>query len=365
MKLKTRSVALTLATAQLLAACAPSTKPDHEEVRPVRAVVAGQTAGTVGATYSGEIRARYESGLGFRNAGKIVARLVEVGSHVRRGQALLELDSSQEQLMATSAGADVDAARSRVAQLQVDVKRTEPLLARQFASQAELDQQRLALDQAQAQLRSALARQQLSHNQRGFDTLVADRDGVVSAIHAEAGQVVAAGQAVLTVAADGEREVAISIPESRVDELRRAGKLVVSVWAHPGQTWSGTLRELAPDTDSVTRTYSARIAIALPDPAALRLGMTASVLAPDVDGSSAIRLPLTAVVDRDGKRLVWVVDQRSGRVAAREVKLGSAQNDEVLVSSGLAGGETVVSAGVHMLQPGQRVQLVAAAGGGK
>jgi len=336
----------------------------------VRTVVAGRKEGTVGATYSGEIRVRYESQIGFRTAGKIVARLVDVGSHVKRGQLLLQLDPTQETLQVAAAGAEVDAAKSRVAQARVDVKRIEQLLARNFASQAELDQQRLALDQAEAQLRSAVARQQLNANLRGFTTLVADRDGVVSAISAEAGQVVAAGQPVVTVAADGEREVAISIPESRIDELRKAKELQVAVWAHPGKSWTGTLRELAPDTDSVTRTYSARISIQQPDPALLRLGMTATVFAADVDGNSAIRLPLTAIVDREGGRQVWVVDPKTSSVAARKVKLGSAQNDSVLVVGGLADGETVVSAGVHMLQPGQRVKLadavaVSAVGGSK
>jgi RND family efflux transporter MFP subunit len=331
-------------------------------VRPVRTVVAGQSTGAVGAAYSGEIRARYESRLGFRTGGKIVARLVEVGSHVTRGQPLMRLDTAQETLQLVAAGAEADAARSRVAQARVDVQRTEQLLARQFASQAELDHQRLALQQAEAQLRSALAREQLNANQRGYTTLVADRDGVVSALLAEAGQVVAPGQTVATVAADGEREVSISIPEQRVDELRNARTLQVSVWAHPGRSWNGTLRELAPDTDSVTRTYSARIAIVDPDPALLRLGMTASVLAPDVDGKGAVRLPLTAVVDENGKRRVWVVDRQTQRVNAREVQVGSAQNDSVLITGGLSGGETVVSAGVHMLQPNQRVLL---GGGGK
>jgi RND family efflux transporter MFP subunit len=345
-----------------LSACSPAPTEQHEEVRPVRTVVAGQSTGAVGAAYSGEIRARYESRLGFRTGGKIVARLVEVGSHVTRGQPLMRLDTAQETLQLVAAGAEADAARSRVAQARVDVQRTEQLLARQFASQAELDHQRLALQQAEAQLRSALAREQLNANQRGYTTLVADRDGVVSALLAEAGQVVAPGQTVATVAADGEREVSISIPEQRVDELRNARTLQVSVWAHPGRSWKGTLRELAPDTDSVTRTYSARIAIKDPDPALLRLGMTASVLAPDVDGKGAVRLPLTAVVDENGKRRVWVVDRQTQRVNAREVQVGSAQNDSVLITGGLSGGETVVSAGVHMLQPNQRVLL---AGGGK
>lgn len=346
-----------MSAAAALTGCSPAPNEKHEEVRPVRTIVAGQSADTVGATYSGEIRARYESQLGFRTGGKIVARLVEVGSHVKRGQPLMQLDPAQETLQLVAAGADVDAARSRAAQAKVDLQRTEQLLARQFASQAELDHQRLALQQAEAQLHSAQARQQLNVNQRGYTILVADRDGVVSGLQAEAGQVVAAGQTVATVAADGEREVAISIPEQRVDELRKARSVQVSVWAHPGRSWTGTLRELAPDTDSVTRTYSARIAIADPDPALLRLGMTASVLAPEVDGKGAIRLPLTAIVDDGRQRRVWVVDRQTRRVAARAVRLGSAQNDSVLVIGGLAGGETVVSAGVHMLQPNQRVLL--------
>jgi RND family efflux transporter MFP subunit len=357
-----RKAALAIGAASLLAGCSKAPVAQHEEVRPVRTVVVGQSNGTVGATYSGEIRARYESQLGFRTGGKIVARLVEVGSHVKRGQALLQLDTAQESLQLAAAGAEADAARSRVGQARLDLRRSEALLMHQFASQAEVDHQRLALDQAEAQLRSATARQQFNANQRGYTTLVADRDGVVSSLRAEAGQVVAAGQSIVTVAADGEREVTISVPESRVDELRQARGLQVAVWAHPGQNWTGTLRELAPDTDSTTRTYSARISIAQPDPALLRLGMTASVFAPDVDGKSAIRLPLTAIVDGGAKRSVWVVDTKSKRVAVRDVKLGSAQNDSVLVTSGLAGGETVVTAGVHMLQPNQQVLL---AGGGK
>lgn len=365
-----RAAALIIIAAQLLAACTPHSASEHADVRPVRTVVAGRTAGSVGATYSGEIRARYESQLGFRTAGKIVARMVEVGSHVKRGQPLFQLDPTQETLQVAAAGAEADAARGRVDQARVDVRRTEQLLAQNFASQAELDQQRLALNQAEAQLRSAQARQQLNANLRGFTTLLADRDGVVSAINAEAGQVVAAGLSIVTVAADGEREVSISIPESRVDELRKASTLTITAWAHPDKSWTGKLRELAPDADSITRTYSARISIQDADPDLLRLGMTASVIAPDVDGIGVVRVPLTAIVDHEHGRQVWVVDPKTSRVIAREVKLGAAQNDSVIVVGGLAGGETVVSAGVHMLQPGQQVKVaeavaVAKAGGVK
>jgi len=355
-----RTVAIGLGLALLTAGCGRKEEPPYEEIRPVRSIVVGVSSGSVGATYSGEILARYESKLGFQTSGRVVARLVEVGSQVKRGQVLMRLDPAQETLHVVSAVADVDAARSRVAQNKVDLERSEQLLARKFASQAEVDQQRLALTQAESQLKSAIAQQHIKQNQRDYTTLVADRAGVVTAINAEAGQVVGAGQAVVTVAADGEREVLVSIPESRVDELRRARSLRISIWALPGKTYSGALRELAPDTDSVTRTYSARISVKDAD-SALRLGMTASVFAPDVEGADAIRLPLTAIYDKDGQAQVWLVDSKTAQVALRAVKLGAVQNDTVLVASGLAGGEVVVTAGVHMLHPGQRVKAPRAA----
>jgi multidrug efflux system membrane fusion protein len=347
-----------LGAALLTGACGQKKEPAHEEVRPVRSIVAGESSGSVGATYSGQVQARYESKLGFQASGRIVARLGEIGGHVKRGQPLMRLDPAQEALQVVAAVASVDAAKSRVAQNRVDLQRTEQLLARKFASQAEVDQHRLALAESQSQLKSAMAQQQIRVNQRGYTELVADRDGVVAAIHAEAGQVVSAGQQVVTLAADGEREVLVSVPESRVDELRRAKTLQVSLWARPGRRYEGLLRELAPDADSVTRTYSARIAVKDAD-RALMLGMTASVFVPDVEGASAIRLPLTAIHHRDGQAVVWVIDGESSRVAPRPVALGSAQNDSVLVADGLQGGETVVTAGVHMLHEGQKVKPAA------
>jgi RND family efflux transporter MFP subunit len=174
-------------------------------------------------------------------------------------------------------------------------------------------------------------------------------------VSAEAGQVVSAGQQVVTVAADGEREVLVSVPESRVDELRKGRTFDVSVWALPGRTYAATLRELAPDTDSVTRTYSARFSMKNAD-RALLLGMTASVSMPDVGTTAAIRLPLTAIHYQDRQPLVWVVDSRTSQVATRAVKVGAAQNDAVLIDGGLREGEVVVTAGVHMLHAGQRVK---------
>lgn len=348
-----------LALLPLVAACVHDKPVAVEETRPVRSTVVAVSDGTVGATYSGVVEARHESKLGFQTSGKVIARLVEVGSTVRRGQPLMRLDPAQQTLQVVASSADVDAARSRVEQSRVEVQRSEQLLARQFASQAELDQHKLALAEAESHLKSALARQQINVNQRGYTELVADRDGVVAAIGAEAGQVVSAGQQLVTIAGDGEREVVVSIPESRVDELRRAQRLQVSLWAQPERRYEGRLRELAPDTDKVTRTYSARITVKQPD-RALMLGMTASVHAADVEGQRAIRLPLTAIHDLGGQPQVWIVDPATSRVSARPVQLGAAHDDAVIVSKGLAGGETVVTAGVHMLHAGQPVRPLAA-----
>ena len=358
-----------LAIALLVVGCGRKEEAKIESVRPVVSMTVGMADGSVGATYSGEIQARYQSKLGFRVSGKIVERFVEVGGHVSRGQVLMRLDPEQEVLRAEVDTAQLEAARSRAAQNRIDLERTERLFSKRFASQAELDQQRLALAQSEAQLKAALAQQQLALNQQSYTRLVADRSGVITAIHAEVGQVVSGGQPVLVLAGDGEREVVVSIPESRVAEIRSAKAMSVSLWARSGKSYRGKLRELAPDTDSVTRTYMARITVLDPD-AELRLGMTASVFTPDVDAASAIRLPLTAIHNKDGQPLVWVVDRATSQVATRAVKLGTAQNDAVLITQGLSIGETVVTVGVHMLYAGQKVRIVDSAdlladGGGR
>lgn len=346
-----------LSAIMVMSGCGRKAQEQYEDVRPVRAVVVGRTSGTVGATYSGEIRARYESKPGFRISGKVIARLIEVGTHVGQGQPLLRLDPQDVALNVASAAAQVDAAKSRVTQNRVDLERAKQLFNKHFISQAELDQQKLSLEESESQLKSAEAQQQIAMNQREYTTLTADRAGVVTAINVEVGQVVSAGQPVLTIAADGEREVVVSIPESRVDELRNAKTMTVSLWANPGKTYTARLRELAPDTDDVTRTYAARVTVRDAD-AALRLGMTASVYVPDVEGVTAIRLPLTAVYNKEGQPLVWVVDPQTSQVKSRAVKLAAAQNDTVLVADGLKDGEIVVTAGVHMLHPGQKVKFV-------
>jgi membrane fusion protein, multidrug efflux system len=351
-------VALVVAAA-LVAGCAPHAAERKEDVRAVRSVAVGENAGSVGASYPGEVRARYESKLGFRIGGKVAQRLVDVGANVRAGQVLMRLDPEQEVLRNASSAAQVDATKSRVDQNRTDLARIEALFARKFASQAELDAARLALAESESQLANARAQNDMARNQRAYTELVADRAGVVTAIHAEAGQVVSAGAPAVILAGSGEREVVVSIPETRIAAIRDAKRMTVSLWSQPGRTYLAKLRELSPDTDDVSRTYAARVTIVEPGPE-IRLGMTATVFTPDIEGARAIRLPLTAIYDSNGKPQVWIVDPRTSRVSARAVTLGAAEKDAVLIAGGLEPGEVVVTAGVNLLHPGQKVKTAGA-----
>ncbi|MDK2126297.1 efflux RND transporter periplasmic adaptor subunit [Parachitinimonas caeni] len=343
-----------LAAASLLTACKPDAP--YEDVRPVRTeiVKAGEVA--MGASYSGEVRARRETRMGFRVNGKIAARLVEVGQSVKAGQPLLRLDPQDASLSQAASEAQVTAAKAEMTQAKMDLDRTRQLFARNFVSQAEVDRRELAFNTADAKYKQAVAQGRVVSNQAGYTTLLADRAGIVTAIDAEVGQVVAAGQTVVKLAEDGEREVAVSVPESRVEELRRASKLTVSLWIDPSKRYEGKLREIAPDTDPVTRTYAAKVTIQNADEA-IRLGMTASVQLDSATAKGAVRLPLTAIYDREGKPLVWVVDPRSSTVNLREVKIVGVRDNQMTVIGGLQEGEQVVTAGVHMLHPGQKVRL--------
>lgn len=347
------AVPLLLTLALSLAACG-KTDVKPEEVRPVRTqtVVGGLVTGD--AVYSGEVRARLESKLGFRIGGKVVERYIELGQSVRAGQPLLRLDSQDAALNVNAVTAQQTAAQADFQQSRLDLERAKELQAKNFVSQAEVDRRQTAFNAAQARLNQAEAQLKVAGNQRGYNVLIADRAGIITAVDVEIGQVVAAGQPVVKLAADGEREVLVSVPESRVEELRQAKELKVALWALPGVGYHGQLRELAPDTDPITRTYAARVRILNPD-SKLRLGMTASV-ALATGSSRAVRLPLTAIYDQTGQPQVWLVDGKTMTVQLKPVKLAGVQDNQVIVVSGLQEGQQVVTAGVHLLHAGQKVR---------
>ncbi|WP_374538765.1 efflux RND transporter periplasmic adaptor subunit [Chitinimonas taiwanensis] len=339
--MKQFKLALSMAALAVLAACGKTAQP-YEEIRPVRTVVVKPESIATGASYSGEVRARRESQLGFRLSGQILARYVELGDAVKAGQPLLKLDARDVALQQA-------AAKSQFEKARMDYERARQLRQQGFVSQANVDQAKVAFDAAQAQFK-------LSSNQDAYTVLKAERAGVITALNAEVGQVVAAGAPLIKLAEDGEREVLVSVPESRVNELRAADGLQVSLWANPDKRYQAKLREIAPDTDPITRTYAARISVLDADEA-LRLGMTATVRLPEVAGEGGFALPLTAIYDRDGQPKVWVVNPQTKRVSARPLQLLGVRNDVVLVAQGLKAGEIVVTAGAHLLHANQAVRL--------
>lgn len=339
----------------LLGACqqdvATSPKP-----RPAEVVEVGERTRAAPTVLVGEVRSRYESGQGFRIAGKIVQRLVERGSLVRKGQVLARLDDTDTSLSTRAAQAELRVAEADLALAQAELDRQRRLFERKFVSGQALDIQEAKFKSAQARVKQAGAEAAVSGNQSRYTQLQADRDGVVTEIRAEPGQVVEAGEVVARIAATDSLEVAISAPESHIGGVAIGAAAEVRLWALPTKTYRGSVREVAPAADSVTRTFQLRVALADAD-AGVHLGMTAGVRF-DATADQAWLLPSTAVTQHDGRTVVWVVEPATGAVAPRPVQTGPFREDGTIVNQGLQGGELVVAVGAQTLVPGQIVQPV-------
>ena len=338
----------------LLAACSKPIEKT-EDIRPVRAMklVAGDADAL--AEFSGDVRPRIESRLGFRVGGKIVARKVEVGSLVKRGQVLMQLDPQDLQLAQSQAVAALKAAQSNRDLARAEQQRYEDLRTRNFVSQAVLDAKQTAFQAAQASFDQATAAARNQSNQTGYATLVADVDGVVTGIDAEAGQVVAAGTSVVRLAQTREKEVVIGIPEDQVDLLRQVTDIRVHVWADPGTIIQGKLRELSPVADPVSRTFTAKITLPV-EAAQVRLGMTAYVTFVSKIPKAMIRVPLNALVRDKATTAVWVIE--NGTVKLVPVQTAGPVGNDILLAGGVVAGQTIVTAGVNLLKPGQKVTVL-------
>lgn len=350
------ALALALMLAGSLAACSKPA-PKVEEIRPVRVLRTAAQPVDVVAEFPGEVRPRIESRLGFRVGGKIIARKVDVGATVKRGQVLMQLDPQDLQLAQAQAYAGLKAAESNHQLAKAELARYQELRNKNFVSQAVLDGKNTAYQATRASYDQAAAAYRNQSNMAGYATLVADADGVVAGIDAEAGQVVAAGTPVLRLAQLGEKEIVIGIPEDKVEALRRISDVRVRIWAIPDQDFAGRIREIAPVADPATRTYAARIAI--PEaPPGIKLGMTAYVSFASTGAQAMLRLPLSALFQDKSGSAVWVVE--NGAVRLVPVQLAGPTGNEVLIAGGLAPGQTVVTAGVNLLKAGQKVKILGA-----
>jgi RND family efflux transporter MFP subunit len=338
-------------TILLLAACEkPATPPPPP--RPALVVEVGKTASNSATVLVGEVKSRYESNQGFRINGKIIERKVEVGSIVKKGQVLVRLDAADANLGASAAMADVRVAEANRALAKSEVERQRQLVDKKFISQSSLDRFEAELKTAEARVNQAKAQAAVSGNQSRYAALVADRNGVVTQIRAEPGQVVETGEMIVQVVDTTQIEVLVAVPESRVAKIKVGDVATIKLWADREKTYKGKIREIAPAANSATRAFDVRVALIDAD-ATVKLGMTAGVR---LEGNATANLivPSGALTQMNGKTSVWVID-KNNLASPREVTAGQYTEEGVAVTSGLHAGELVAIAGVHTLIKGQKV----------
>lgn len=356
-RLPTRALATGLCVLAL-AACGSGEAPP-EAPRPVLVERPGGGAEAALAAYPGEIRAREESPLSFRIGGNLVRRHVDAGAEVRAGQVLAELDPGDQRAQVAAAQAQLSAAEAELARSRADRARYQALARDQLVSVSAMDAQDAAWKAAEEQARAARAQLEVARNQAAYAQLRAPRDGVIASRQAEAGQVVAAGQAVFTLAGDGGREVAIALPEARIREFALGQPVQVELWSAPGERMPGTIREIAAAADPQARTYAARVALDEAGASRVELGQSARVYVQRNGERAALSVPLSALQERaDGGAAVWVVDPSSRALRRVDVRLGALGERRVPVLSGLSAQDWVVAAGGHLLREGQVVAPV-------
>lgn len=339
--------------AAALAACGGEAPADAP--RPVLVVHPEAAAQGAALAFAGEVRAREESTLSFRVGGKLVRRLVDVGDRVRSGQLLAELDPGDLALQESAARARLAAAEGELRRASADRERYAELAGEQLVSRSTRDAQEAAYAAALGQARAARAELEAARNQVAYSRLRAPADGVIAERHAEAGQVVAAGQPVFTLAADGPRDVLVALPESRIEAFAVGRAAEVEPWNAQGTRLPGRIREIAPAADPATRTYAARVA--LQDAGAVELGQSARVyFQPAGDDAGVLVVPLAALQrGDDGAAAVWVVDPATHALHLQPVQVGAYGEDRVPVTGGLSAGDWIVAAGGHLLREGQVV----------
>lgn len=357
MPLRHRLPALSLLSLLALAACQPPAPTETPQPRPVRLMTVQPAAGQSTLELAGAVHARVESVLGFRVAGKVTARSVDLGQTVRKGDVLLRLDARDYELAVTAARSAQASAKAALEVAQNEYRRFTSLKEKGLVSEADVERRRVELNAAQAQLASADSNAALASN-RVEDTLLrADSDGVVTALQADVGTVLAAGQPVLTLAQAGEREIEVAFPEDRI-ALAHTAQAQVRLWAHPEQSWPASLRELSAAADPVTRTFRARYRVQTAA-SQLALGQSATVQLQVQDAplanSAAQAIPLTALVHVQGQDAVWRYDSSAGEIRLTPVRVAGNRGNQVLVL-GLSAGMQVATAGTHILSDHQKVR---------
>ena len=351
---KSRTLVATLIAATLAGCDKPA--PSAPRIRPVRAVTIQGGAGGETVSLTGQIRAKDQASLAFRLDGRMIERLVNVGDLVQAGQVIARLDPQNQQNALRSAQANLASAEALATQARLTFSRQQALLKDGWTPRARYDDAEQALQSAQAQVDSLRAQARIAQDQLSYTVLYADGPGAVTAVGAEPGEVVHAGQMVIQVARQGVRDAVFDVSEQIMRTAPRDPTVEIALTNDPTVKATGRVREVAPQADATTRTFRVKVEISDP-PAAMRLGSTVTggikLVAP-----SGMKVPAGALFEESGHPAVWVVDPQTQAVSLRDVTVRQYDPDNVVISEGLQPGEVVVTAGVQVLTPGQKVRLL-------
>lgn len=350
-----RSLLVAVALGALTACSEEKTAEAPEIVRPVKVSEVSEPDIGRKLDYSGSVRARTEMNLGFRVAGKITERLVDIGQRVKPGDVLARLDSVDYQLAVRRAEADLSAATKQVEISGLARRRAETLVEKNVSSQSQLEQAQLVNDQAISQKESAQSALDQARNQVAYTDLKATQNGIVTTVSADAGQVVTAGSPVVTVAVDGEKEAQIAVPEMDIADFKVGKTVKARFWSATNLVLDGKVREVAGSADPQSRTFAVRVS--LPEDDRILLGMTANIAAVQDNATPTWSIPLAALAKRGDQPVVWIVDRQKSVVNSRPVKVADFSDNGVRVSEGIAKGDLVVSAGTQFMKEDMKVKL--------
>jgi RND family efflux transporter MFP subunit len=324
-------------------------------LRPARVAQIAYHTGSRSLVLAATVVPRVESTLGFREPGKVVERLVDVGATLHAGDLIARLDPADYKLAVDNARAALASAQSDYVRAKADHERYLALRNTAAFMPQTLDQRRSTAETARARVEQAQSQLETAEHNLVYTELRADAAGVVTAVQAEAGQVLAQGQGVVRVARTGELEILVGVPEHRLGLVRQASEASFELWSEPGHHYRARLRELSPSADPTTRTYAARFTV-LEQPDFIGLGMTATLAFARTDPQPVAEVPLSAIFQWGTQPAVWVVDRTSGAIELRPVVVARWRDDTAMLASGVKDGELVAIAGVHKLESGDKVK---------
>lgn len=346
----------------LASACSPESEVGEAVPRPVQTVTVEPTKLGETVRITGDVRSQNEVAVAFRTGGKLKERPVNVGDEVKPGQLLGSLDSQTEENALLAAEAALSAARGEVAKTRNAFERQAELMRQGFTTRPRYDQAQQALNTALATLEDAEAQVDTARDQVEFTRIYADSAGVVTARGAEAGEVVQAGQMIVTLARSDGRDAVFNVPARLIDAAPQDLVVSISMPTDPTVVVTGQVREVSPQADAVTGTFEVKVGLDA-SPAAMTLGSTVTGSF-ELESERVVTVPASALTRVDTSPAVWVVDPANAQVALRPIDILRFEPRDVIVSQGLETGEIVVTAGIQALHPGQRVRLIPSSGEG-